>query len=109
MVTFDANPERYNTVRMLRKLESDVENLIDFDNRITAMDEEIILNPRYIKLSNAQGSGASSSVVRAATAAEFDDDVLGNALPSSISRGPSMGPSSSSTVNSNNINYANST
>ncbi len=100
MVTFDTNPERYNTVKMLRQLESNVEKLIAFDKHITSMDEEITLNPKFVKMSGSQAGGGASAA-RASASAELDEDVvLANAT---------RGPSSSTTVNSNNINYANST
>jgi hypothetical protein len=110
MVRFDTSPESFNTVKMLRKLESDVENLINLDNHIIAMEEEIMVNAKYVKLCGNAG-GSSTSVVRAAASAEMDDEALGNALPSSASgsRGGSAGPggASSSSMNSNNINFTN--
>ena len=56
MVRFDTNPERYNTVRMLRHIESDVENLISLDNHISTMEEEIRVNPKFVKIHGNSGS-----------------------------------------------------
>ena len=57
MVRFDTNPESYNSVKMLRGLESKVENLISLDNHITSMEEEIMINQKYIKsMGNAGAS-----------------------------------------------------
>merc|ERR1719510_1851595 len=102
MVRFDTNPERYNTVKMLRKLEFDVENLISLDNHITSMEEEILVNAKYVKQCGNPGSGLSGRG-GGAVSSELDDEALCNALPSSArgSRSGSLGPSSSSTINSN--------
>lgn len=110
MVRFETNPERYNTVKMLRKLESNVEHLINLDNHITTMEEEILVNPKYVKLGNAAGGGAAAGMGRGgAVSADLDDEALGNAvMPSSArgSRSGSLGPSSSSAaINSNNFNF----
>ena len=98
MVRFDTNPEKYNSVKMLRKLETDVENLITLDSHIATMEEEIMINPKYIKTCGSlsvRGGGPGGP--------DLDDDVLANAMPSS--RSGSLGPSSSNGVNSNNINF----
>ena len=102
MVRFDTNPEKYNSVKMLRKLETDVENLITLDSHIATMEEEIMINPKYIKICGSlsvRGGGPGGP--------DLDDEALGNAMPSSArgSRSGSLGPSSSSGVNSNNINF----
>ena len=101
MVRFDTNPEKYNSVKMLRKLETDVENLVTLDSHIAAMEEEIMINPKYIKICG------SLSVRGGHGGPDLDDEALGNAMPSSArgSRSGSLGPSSSSGVNSNNINF----
>ena len=106
MVRFDTNPERYNTIKMLRRLESDVENLINLDNHITTMEEEIVVNPKFVKLLGNSGTGSMGGR-GGAVSAELDDEALGNALPTSArgSRSGSLGPSSSSNVNSNNFNF----
>ena len=103
MVRFDTNPERYNTVRMLRQLESDVENLISLDNHISTMEEEIRVNPKYVKIhGNAGSSGMGGR--GGAVSTEIDDEII---LPSAGrgSRSGSLGPSSSSNINSNNFNF----
>merc|ERR1712080_148806 len=92
MVRFDTNPERYNTVKMLRKLEFDVENLISLDNHITSMEEVILVNPKYVKTCGNPGSSLSGRG-GGAVSSELDDEALGNALPSSArgSRSGSLG------------------
>jgi len=105
MVRFDTNPESYNSVKMLRNLESKVENLISLDTRITSMEEEIMINPKYVK----SAGNAGSSLHGRAVAVELDEEAsLTQALSTSGSRGSrsgSIGPSSSSGMNSNNINF----
>ena len=105
MVRFDTNPESYNSVKMLRNLESKVENLISLDTRITSMEEEIMINPKYVKSAGNTGSSLHGRAV----AVELDEEAsLTQALSTSGSRGSrsgSIGPSSSSGMNSNNINF----
>jgi len=48
MVRFDTNPERYNSVAMLKKLESNIVEAMGLDTEVLAMDEEICLNSSYI-------------------------------------------------------------
>ena len=107
MVRFDTNPERYNSVKMLRKLEADVENLISLDDHITTMEEEIMVNPKYVNSHGTSGSGGMGGSRGGAVSAELDDEALGNAMPTSArgSRSGSLGPSSSSNINSNNFNF----
>ena len=103
MVRFDTNPERYNTVKMLRNLESDVENLISLDNHITTMEEEIRINPKFVKVhGNTGGSGMGSR--GGAVSAEIDDEIILQSAGRG-SRSGSLGPSSSSNINSNNFNF----
>ena len=104
MVRFDTNPESYNSVKMLRNLESKVENLISLDNHITSMEEEIMINQKYIK---SMGNAGSSLHGRAVPVELEDDASLSQALSTSSrgSRSGSLGPSSSSGMNSNNINF----
>ncbi len=108
MVRFDTNPEKYNSVKMLRRLESNVENLISLDNHITNMEEEILKDPKYVKIGNSGAGAAGGMSGRAgAVSADLDDEALGNAVPTSArgSRSGSLGPSSSSAINSNNFNF----
>ena len=63
MVRFDTNPESYNSVKMLRNLESKVENLISLDNHISSMEEEIMVNPKYIKSMGNAGSSLHGRAV----------------------------------------------
>ena len=104
MVRFDTNPERYNTVKMLRHLETDVENLISLDNHISTMEEEIRVNPKFVKIHGNTGSSGGMGGRGGAVSAEIDDEII---LPSAGrgSRSGSLGPSSSSNVNSNNFNF----
>jgi COP9 signalosome complex subunit 3 len=48
MVRFDTNPERYNSVSMLKKLEGNIVEAMGLDMQVTAMDEEICLNSVFI-------------------------------------------------------------
>lgn len=48
MVRFDTNPERYNSVSMLKKLEGNIVEAMGLDMQVIAMDEEICLNSIFI-------------------------------------------------------------
>lgn len=80
MVRFDTNPERFASVNMLKKLESSIKESIRLDAQILAMDEEILLNPNYIKKSNL---GSSSSGQRKNSDFDLADDVGLSQSPSS--------------------------
>ena len=79
MVQFDANPEKFDSVKMLSKLEDNVNSCISLNNQISQMEEEIILSPTYIKKSS---SGVGGSSIAPATpggarpsVSELDDDI----------------------------------
>jgi len=61
MVQFDANPERFNSVRMLSDLEARVSTCIALNSQITQMEEDIVLSTTYIKKSSCASSSASAS------------------------------------------------
>ena len=66
MVRFDAHPEdRFNSVSVLRVLEGHINKCISLDQQIVSMEEEIVLNPTFIKKSSSGqtggAAGASSS------------------------------------------------
>merc|ERR1711936_375733 len=62
MVQFDANPEKFDSVKMLSMLENHVNSCISLNNQISQMEEEIILSPSYIKKSS---SGVGGSIAPA--------------------------------------------
>lgn len=80
MVRFDSNPEQFDSVLMLQRLDENIRHCISLDKRITGMEEEILVNPNYIK---------KSSGVRG----EVDDDPTpsGSRGPSSNAVGSSAG------------------
>ncbi len=50
MVRFDARPaEQYDSERFLRRLEEAVQRCVSLDEELGALDEEITLNPAFIK------------------------------------------------------------
>ena len=123
MVQFDANPERFDSVKMLTILEDNVNACIHLNNQISQMEEEIILNPSYIKKSSSGVGGSTAPATPGgARSSELDDDIglgvglggaSGLASASSSSHHRSTGasstmgggvmPCSSSTTSSNSI------
>ncbi|XP_073968774.1 COP9 signalosome subunit 3 [Rhodnius prolixus] len=68
MVVFHDDPEKYNSPAMLCKLEDEMSKCTELDKRIQKMEEEILVNPLYVKkacgvteedLSSAQGAKLS--------------------------------------------------
>ncbi|XP_040567633.1 COP9 signalosome complex subunit 3 [Lepeophtheirus salmonis] len=51
MVRFDSNSEHFESVNMLQKLETNINNCINLDKQILLMDDEIILNPSFVRKS----------------------------------------------------------
>ncbi|XP_014243020.1 COP9 signalosome complex subunit 3 isoform X2 [Cimex lectularius] len=49
MVIFHDDPEKYNSPGMLCKLEDEMTLCTDLDKRIQKMEEEILVNPQYVK------------------------------------------------------------
>ncbi|KAF6202310.1 hypothetical protein GE061_004708 [Apolygus lucorum] len=49
MVVFHDDPEKYNSPDMLCKLEDEMALTIDLDQRLQKMEEEILVNPQYVK------------------------------------------------------------
>ena len=48
MVVFQDNPEKFNTPSTLKKLEEDMKNCIELDEKVRLMDEENSKNTKYI-------------------------------------------------------------
>lgn len=48
MVVFQDSPEKFNSPSTLRKLEEDMRNCIQLNEKVQAMDEENCKNPKYI-------------------------------------------------------------
>jgi len=135
MVQFDANPERFDSVKMLSILEENVNACISLNNQVSQMEEEIILSPSYIKKSSSGVGGSTAPATPGGTrSSELDEDIglggvglggssaLASASASSSSHHRSTGasssvgsgvmPCSSSTASSNSTgatsNHANS-
>jgi len=49
MVSFHDDPEKYNSPSMLKKLEDEMSVCMEFNRRIQAMEEELMVNPQYVK------------------------------------------------------------
>ncbi|XP_046404597.1 COP9 signalosome complex subunit 3 [Ischnura elegans] len=49
MVIFHDDPEKYNSPTMLRRLEEEMAICTELDRKMQAMEEEIIVNPQYVK------------------------------------------------------------
>lgn len=57
MVVFKDDPEKYNTPHMYLKIQEDMNNVIELNKKISAMEEEIMLTPMFVKKSTvADGS-----------------------------------------------------
>merc|ERR1712228_917452 len=96
MVQFDANPEKFDSVKMLSMLENHVDSCISLNNQISQMEEEIILSPSYIKrFSSGVGGGTTAPATPGgARSSEIDDDLI--ALGGVETGGPSGLTSASS-------------
>lgn len=59
MVRFDSEPEQFDSIPMLKNLEENINACITLDGQLQAMEEEILLNPNFIKknASAAQNAG----------------------------------------------------
>lgn len=51
MVVFKDDPEKYNTPTMYLKIQEDMNCVIDLNKKISAMEEEIMLSPMFVKKS----------------------------------------------------------
>lgn len=51
MVIFHDDPEKYNSPAMLKILEDQVTACMELDKKIQQMEEEIIVNPQFVKKS----------------------------------------------------------
>ena len=49
MVRFDSDPEQYDSIPMLNDLEENINACIALDKQLQTLEEEIILNPHFIK------------------------------------------------------------
>ncbi|CRL02159.1 CLUMA_CG015097, isoform A [Clunio marinus] len=49
MVVFKDDPEKYNTPAMYLKIQEDMNNVIELNKKISAMEEEIMLTPMFVK------------------------------------------------------------
>jgi len=78
MVQFDANPEKFDSVKMLSMLENHVNSCISLNNQISQMEEEIILSPSYIKKSSSGVGGGTTAPATpgGARSSEIDDDLV---------------------------------
>ncbi|XP_075224412.1 COP9 signalosome subunit 3 isoform X2 [Lycorma delicatula] len=52
MVIFHDDPEKYNSPDMLQRLEYEMSMCTELDRRIQAMEEEILVNPQFVKKSS---------------------------------------------------------
>lgn len=51
MVVFKDDPEKYNSPDMFHKVQQDISRVMDLNKQILKMEEEIMLNPVYVKKS----------------------------------------------------------
>ena len=49
MVIFHDDPEKYNSPRMLAKLEKEMAACAALDKRVIEMEEEVMVTPRYVQ------------------------------------------------------------
>ena len=61
MVTFDSGLafNKYDSEKALKNLEADLDNCMALDKHVKILEENIALNPTYIKRSASSGGGAS--------------------------------------------------
>ncbi|XP_064623892.1 COP9 signalosome complex subunit 3-like [Lineus longissimus] len=52
MVSFHDNPEKYNNIDMLVRLDQEMQKCIQLDEKLAEMDREITVNPTYVKKSS---------------------------------------------------------
>lgn len=60
MVVFKDDPEKYNSHQMYLKVQEDMNNVIELNKKISKMEEDIILTPKfYLKVQEnvLEGSG----------------------------------------------------
>ncbi|KAK2156684.1 hypothetical protein LSH36_207g03003 [Paralvinella palmiformis] len=66
MVQFHDNPEKYNNVSMLIKLDQEIQKCIQLNEKLKEMDREITVNPQYVQKSSGHHDddipGTSSGV-----------------------------------------------
>ncbi|CAH0381158.1 unnamed protein product [Bemisia tabaci] len=53
MVMFHDDPEKYNNPEMMKKLENEISLCMDLNRKINQMEEEIDVNPQYVKKANS--------------------------------------------------------
>jgi COP9 signalosome complex subunit 3 len=51
MVVFKDDPEKYNTPNMYLKIQDDMNKVIELNKKLTAMEEEIMLTPLFVRKS----------------------------------------------------------
>lgn len=51
MVTFHDNPEKYNGISMLGKLDEEMKKCMDLDEKLKVMEREISVNPQFVQKS----------------------------------------------------------
>ena len=61
MVRFSSNPENFDTMGVLRRIESNVDECIALDTKIAGLDEKITLNPSYIKKASTTAAAAAAA------------------------------------------------
>merc|ERR1719458_740269 len=85
MVRFSLqNPENFDTMGVLRRIEANVDECIALDTKIAGLDEKITLNPNYIK--------KASSTAAAAAGASHRDDMETDPVGPAFSGGHMMQP-----------------
>ena len=61
MVRFSSNPENFDTMGVLRRIEANVDECIALDTKIAGLDEKITLNPSYIKKASTTAAAAAAA------------------------------------------------
>ena len=49
MVIFHDDPEKYNSPRMLAKLEKEMATCVELGRKVLDMEEEVIVSPQYVR------------------------------------------------------------
>ncbi|XP_059475246.1 COP9 signalosome complex subunit 3 [Neocloeon triangulifer] len=81
MVVFKEDPEKYNSPEMLQRLRKEMTICMELDRKIQAMEEEILVNPQFVKKA---GIGAEEEIPPPATAQTSKASVSGVANTYSV-------------------------
>lgn len=62
MVVFHDDPEKYNSPRMLARLEKEMAACAELDKRVLDMEEEVVITPQYVRKACGQNDQDDATV-----------------------------------------------